>query len=46
MLTDSCPSSVVAGTRRFVFLLGITATVKCSDVAAPLLHRVEPGSDT
>ena len=38
----SWPGSVVAGARRFVFLLGITATVKWSDVAAPLLHRMSP----
>jgi hypothetical protein len=32
----------VAGARRFAFLLGITATGKYSDVAAPLLHRMSP----
>jgi hypothetical protein len=40
---DIRPSSVVAGARRIVFLLGITAKVKCGDVAAP---RREPGSGT
>ena len=38
----SRPGSVVAGARRFAFLSGITATGKCSDVAAPLLHRMSP----
>ena len=37
----SSPGSVVVGARRFVLLLGIAGTVKCSDVA-PLLHRVSP----
>ena len=38
----SWPGSVFAGARQFAFLSGITATGQCSDVAAPLLHRISP----